>query len=269
MKKGIYLLPNTITLCGMTCGFYAITSAVRGFSSATINPASPEAVMYFTHAAWAILIANIFDALDGWIARLTNSSSKFGVQLDSLSDLLTFCAASAVLVYSWRLYEMTKYGWGVSLFFVLCGALRLARYNIQADTAESRTFTGMPTPAAATILASGALFCLDPDRQFHSTYEAPALLILTLLLGFLMVSTIRYHSAKEIMMKQRKPFWWLVIVAGFLLLLRLYPTEVIFTCSILYMLSGLVEEGIRRLLHLNPHRKPPINPAPPLSHPRP
>ncbi|MEI8243519.1 MAG: CDP-diacylglycerol--serine O-phosphatidyltransferase, partial [bacterium] len=150
MRKGIYIIPNSITLCGMTLGFYSILSSLKGFSST-----GAEASAHFSYAASAILFANIADALDGWVARLTNSTSKFGVQLDSLSDLLTFGAAPAVLAFSYCLYDLGRGGWAVPLFFVLCAAMRLARFNVQSDSAECRHFTGMPTPSAATILSSG------------------------------------------------------------------------------------------------------------------
>ena len=179
MKKGIYIIPNSITLCGMTLGFYSMLSSVKG---------------EFGYAAKAILFANIADALDGWVARKTNSTSKFGVQLDSLSDMVTFGAAPAVLAFSWSLQNLERVGWAVPLFFVLCAALRLARFNVQVDSAESRCFTGMPTPSAATILSSGIWVCIENRIQF--TGLGYIFLGLTLLLGLLMVSTIRYLSLK-------------------------------------------------------------------------
>lgn len=241
LKKGIYILPNSITLCGMTCGIYAMLQIIK-------YPNDPR---HLELAAWAILLANIFDALDGWIARLTNSASRFGVQLDSLSDLLTFCAASSILVYSWELNTLGRYGWAASLFFVLCGAMRLARFNVQSDSVESRSFTGMPTPAASTILTSGVLLSLN-------YWEAPPRWIaylalgLTFLIAFLMVSTVRYRSAKEILMRQRKPFWWLVLFAGLIYLLAIHPGPVLFVGSIIYLLSGLIEHGYRHLVKTGP-----------------
>jgi CDP-diacylglycerol--serine O-phosphatidyltransferase len=255
MKKGIYILPNSITLCGMTCGIYAILQIVK-------YPNDPHRLEL---AAWAILLANIFDALDGWIARLTNSASRFGVQLDSLSDLLTFCAASSILVYSWELNTLGRYGWAASLFFVLCGAMRLARFNVQSESVESRSFTGMPTPAASTILTSGVLLSLNyweapltPPR-----WIAYLALGLTFLLAFLMVSTVRYRSAKEILMRQRKPFWWLVLFAGIIYLLVIHPGPVLFLGSIVYLLSGLVEQAYRKIA-----KRPARPPAPHLPSPQ-
>ncbi|MEW6214507.1 MAG: CDP-diacylglycerol--serine O-phosphatidyltransferase, partial [Nitrospirota bacterium] len=137
MRKGIYILPNTLTLCGMFCGFYSILVALKGD---------------YLHAAWAIMIANIFDGLDGWVARLTHSTTRFGIELDSLSDLVAFGVAPSVMLYKWALTPFGRVGWATAFLFVACGALRLARYNVQMGSTESRSFTGMPTPGAATIV---------------------------------------------------------------------------------------------------------------------
>jgi len=253
MKKGIYILPNSITLCGMTCGIYAIFQIVK----------YPDQLPHLELAAWAILLANIFDALDGWIARLTNSASRFGVQLDSLSDLLSFCAAPAILVYSWELNTLGRYGWAAALFFVLCGAMRLARFNVQAESVESRNFTGMPTPAASTILTSGVLVCLNYWEAPLTPHRwIPYLALgLTFLIAFLMVSTVRYRSAKEILMRQRKPFWWLVIFAALIYLLAIHPGPVLFIASILYLFSGLIEHSYRNLVKTPAHPPAPLLPS--------
>jgi len=248
MRKGIYIIPNSITLCGMTLGFYSILSSLKGD---------------FAYAAWAILFANISDALDGWVARLTNSTSKFGVQLDSLSDMLTFGAAPAILVFSWGLHELGRGGWAVSLFFVLCASLRLARFNVQVDNAECRSFTGMPTPSAATILSSGILVCIEDQIRFHGLDYV--FLGLALLLGLLMVSTVRYHSLKEVMkMKGKKPFWALGVVVAIVVLILVNPPRTIFIASSLYLLSGLVEAAFR-FRRRRPPLPPPARPGPAVS----
>jgi len=241
LKKGIYIIPNSITLCGMTLGFYSILASLKG---------------EFSYAAEAILFANITDALDGWVARKTNSTSKFGVQLDSLSDMVTFGAAPAVLAFSWSLHSLEQVGWAVPLFFVLCAALRLARFNVQVDTAESRFFTGMPTPSAATILSSGIWLCIEDQIKFKGL--GFLFLGLTILLGLLMVSTVRYHSLKEVMMmKGKKPFWALVVVAIIVILIVHYPSHTIFIASFLYLLSGLIEAVYRlRYPRIPPSAKP-------------
>ncbi len=225
MKKGIYLLPNTLTLCGMFCGFYAILASFKG---------------YFIYAAWAILIANIFDGLDGWVARLTNSTTKFGVELDSLSDLVAFGVAPAVLIYSWGdLHAFGRVGWGAAFIYVICGALRLARYNVQMGTTESKAFTGLPIPGAGTVVASLVLF-------YHETFGAPAgknyfFLLLPFLLAALMVSTLRFHGLKEINFKERKPFWLLVVIVTAFLLIFMYPEIVIFIFAIIYVIWCIIE----------------------------
>lgn len=224
MKKGIYILPNTLTLCGMFCGFYAILAAFKG---------------KYIHSAWAILIANIFDGMDGWVARLTNSCSKFGIQLDSLSDLVAFGVAPAVLIYSWSLQPFGRLGWGAAFLFIICGALRLARYNVQMDTTESKAFTGLPIPAAGTVVASHILFYTEiwgrlPEKNYFALFIA-------VLIAALMVSTLKFHSLKEIDLKKRKPFWLLVVIVVAFVLILMYPEIVIFILAILYVILGISE----------------------------
>jgi len=224
MRKGIYILPNTLTLCGMFCGFYAILASFRGD---------------FIHAASAILIANIFDGLDGWVARLTNSTTKFGVELDSLSDLVAFGVAPAVLIYSWTLQSFGRVGLGAAFIFVICGALRLARYNVQKETAESKAFTGLPIPAAGTAIASLVLFYTEiwgTKVELNS-----AILLLPFFLAVLMVTTLRFHSLKELDFKKRKPFWLLVAIVMAILLIIMYPEIVIFVFTATYVIWGVIE----------------------------
>ncbi len=227
MRKGIYLLPNTLTLCGMFCGFYAILASVKG---------------HYVYGAWAILIANIFDGLDGWVARLTNTSTKFGIELDSLSDLVAFGIAPAVLIYSWGLSDFGRIGWGAAFLFVICGALRLARYNVQMDSTESKTFTGMPTPAAANALASLVLIHNEfwtglPERNY-------LILLLPFLLAVLMVSNLKYHGVKEFDIKRRKPFWLLVVIVSVIVLVFMFPEIVIFSIAMIYMSWGIIESAL-------------------------
>ncbi|HDZ83841.1 MAG TPA: CDP-diacylglycerol--serine O-phosphatidyltransferase [Nitrospirae bacterium] len=224
MRKGIYILPNTLTLCGMFCGFYAILASFRGD---------------FIHAASAILIANIFDGLDGWVARLTNSTTKFGVELDSLSDLVAFGVAPAVLIYSWALQPFGRVGLGAAFIFVICGALRLARYNVQKETTESKAFTGLPIPAAGTAIASLVLFYTEiwgTNVELNS-----AILLLPFFLAVLMVTTLRFHSLKELDFKKRKPFWLLVAIVMAILFIIMYPETVIFAFTATYIIWGVIE----------------------------
>jgi CDP-diacylglycerol--serine O-phosphatidyltransferase len=224
MRKGIYILPNTLTLGGMFCGFYAILASFKG---------------HYAYGAWAILIAIIFDGLDGWVARLTNSTTKFGIELDSLSDLISFGVAPAVLIYSWGLQPFGRVGWGAAFLFVICGALRLARYNVQMGTTESKAFTGLPIPGAGIVVASLILFYNEiwgglTERNY-------IVLFLPFLLAALMVSTIRFHGMKEIDFRKRKPFWLLVVIVVAFMLIFMYPEIVIFIFSITYVLWGIIE----------------------------
>ena len=225
-KKGVYLLPNTLTLCGMFCGFYAIMSAINGS---------------FVSAAWAIILANIFDGLDGWIARLTNTTTRFGVELDSLSDLVAFGVAPAVMMYKWSLVPFGRLGWAAAFLFVACGALRLARFNVQTGAPGSKAFKGMPIPGAATILASIVIFYYVrpevvevPDRNIFYP-------LFTIVLSLLMVSTLRFHGLKEIDFKEKKPFWVLIVFVLFLFALLVHPSSAIFVFAMAYLVWGIIE----------------------------
>jgi CDP-diacylglycerol--serine O-phosphatidyltransferase len=227
MRKGIYILPNTVTLCGMFCGFYAILASFKGM---------------FIYGAWAVLIAVIFDGLDGWVARVTHSTTKFGIELDSLSDLVAFGVAPAVLIYGWGLFNFGRIGWGASFFYVICGALRLARYNVQMGTTESKAFTGLPIPGAATMVATLILFYSEIWGGVNG--KNLMILFLPFTLAALMVSTFRYHGLKEISSKKRMPFWLLVAVVTALVLIFMYPEVVLFIFSSVYVLWGIVEGGV-------------------------
>jgi len=224
MRKGIYILPNTLTLCGMLMGFYSILASLKG---------------NYIHAAWAILIAMIFDGLDGWVARLTHSTTKFGIELDSLSDLVAFGVAPAVMMYKWALTPFGRIGWAAAFLFMACGALRLARYNVQMGSTESKSFTGMPIPGAAAIASSSVLFYyetwgIEPIRNSY-------ILVMMILLAFLMVSTLRYHGAKEIDFKGRKPFWILVAFILVLMIIITHPPVSLFILAMIYLFGGLIE----------------------------
>lgn len=227
MRKGIYILPNTLTLGGMFCGFYAILSSFKG---------------HFTISAWAILIAVIFDGLDGWVARLTNSTTKFGIQLDSLSDLVAFGVAPAVLIYSWGLQPYGRLGWGAAFLFVICGALRLARYNVQMGTSESKAFVGLPIPAAGIVVASLVLFYNEVIGSLAGRNYV--ILVIPFILAALMVSTLRFHGIKELDFKTRKPFWLLVVIVVAFVMVFVNPEIVLFIFSIIYVAWGMIEGTI-------------------------
>ncbi len=219
----------------MFLGFYSI---VRSFNAD------------FELAAWAIMAATIFDVLDGWVARLTHTATRFGIEIDSLSDVISFGVAPGILVYTWSLEAFGKIGWVGSFFLVACAALRLARFNVQMGSAEKKHFTGLPTPASALVIATSVV-AYDEIVQFleHLGYERLAnavvsdywVLALTFLLAGLMVSNITYHSLKEANLKQRRPFGILVGIAGFLAVVAYHPSLVLFLVSMTYVVIGLAE----------------------------
>lgn len=233
MKKGVYLLPNGLTLCGMFFGFYSILSSFNG---------------NFIHASWSIYIAMIFDGLDGWAARLTHSTTRFGIELDSLSDLVAFGVAPAVMVFGWTLSSFGRLGWAASFLFVSSGALRLARYNIQMGGAEKKAFTGMPIPAAAAVLATMVIFYdymwgidIGTNSALKTNHKDYFILILTIFLAVMMISTLRFHGAKELDLKERKPFGVLIIIITILVIILINPSLAFFIFAASYVAIGLIE----------------------------
>jgi CDP-diacylglycerol---serine O-phosphatidyltransferase len=227
MRKGVYLLPTTLTMCGMFFGFYSILAALKG---------------NYLHAAWAILISTIFDGLDGWVARLTHSTTKFGIELDSLSDLVAFGVAPAVMLYKWALMPFGRVGWATAFLFMVCGALRLARYNVQMGSTESKAFTGMPIPGAAGVVATLIIFYYEiwetvPDKNLF-------ILLLTIFLSILMVSTLRFHGAKELNLARRKPFSILVAIVMIFTLVVVHPQIALFLFAMTYLIGGIIENII-------------------------
>jgi CDP-diacylglycerol--serine O-phosphatidyltransferase len=220
-KLGIYLLPNLLTTGNLFCGFYSII--------ATINHD-------FRTAAIAILFAILFDILDGKVARLTGSSSRFGVEYDSLADLVAFGVAPALLVYMWALKPFGRLGWGAAFLFVACGALRLARFNTQTDATPKKHFVGLPIPGAALMVATTVMFFYrmggsGPTKHF-------LLLATTYVLGFLMVSNIPYNSFKEFDGFQRMPFRTLFLVILLLSVVAAQPSIMLFTLGLVYVTLG-------------------------------
>jgi CDP-diacylglycerol--serine O-phosphatidyltransferase len=207
-------------------------------------------------AAWAILIASIFDALDGWVARITHTSTRFGIEMDSLADVISFGVAPGILAYTWTLSSFGRIGWLGSFFLVACAALRLARFNVQMGSTEKKHFTGLPTPASALVIATTVLAYADIveflDRlKIAWLTDAVSkdywVLALTFILAGLMVSNITYHSLKEANLKERRPFGILVIIAAFLAVVAYHPALVLFLVSISYVIIG-VAEALYKLL---------------------
>jgi CDP-diacylglycerol--serine O-phosphatidyltransferase len=221
LRKGVYLLPNLITSGGIFAGFYVIIAATDG---------------NFKRAAWFILLAAIFDALDGKVARLTGTSSKFGVELDSLADVISFGVAPGVLMYLWALRPFGKLGWLAAFLYVICGALRLARFNVQVATVESRRFVGLPIPAAACIVATCILLFYELGGT--GTVKMVSMVLLVFLLAFLMVSNISYLSLKDPELFKRQPFILLVLAIVLLIVIVARPEIMLFLIGMLYMISG-------------------------------
>jgi CDP-diacylglycerol--serine O-phosphatidyltransferase len=233
MKKGIYLLPNLFTTGNLLCGFSSIIAAIND---------------QYAQAAVIILIAVCLDYLDGKVARLTNSSSAFGLEYDSLADLLSFGMAPGLLLYAWTLRSFGPLGWLAAFLFVICGALRLARFNVQATGVQKYTFTGLPIPAAAGVLASAVLLGRQLYGDFHGVdAERPLFIILAVYaLAFLMVSNFRYRSFKRFRLTRSRPVQYLVGGALALVVIVLVPEIALFLVFFGYALSGPVETLLRR-----------------------
>lgn len=224
----IYILPNLLTTLNMFFGFFAVIYSING---------------NYMWAAYAIVVAALFDQLDGRVARITKSTSKFGAEYDSLSDLISFGMAPALLLFLWSLEPFGRVGWLASFFYVACGALRLARFNVQSGSVEKAYFQGLPIPMAAGIVASSVLAFEDLELDAARSW---GLLAMTFLLGFVMVSTFRYRSFKDIDFKHRLPFRYLVVGVFILAMVAIRPETMLFVLFLTYALLGAVF-GIWRL----------------------
>jgi len=221
MRKGIYILPNLFTTGSLFCGFYAIISSIDG---------------NFHRAAILIIIACVLDGLDGKIARFTNTTSRFGVEYDSLSDLVSFGVAPSIMAYNWTLSPYGRYGWIVAFLFVACGAMRLARFNIQIASVESKVFNGLPIPAAALVIATTILFFnfMGGEGTFHN----PSIPVAMFFLSLLMVSNIKYYSFKDLNFFARKPFMTFVLIVFIFVFVVFEPQIVFFAVAVGYSISG-------------------------------
>ncbi|RMH93436.1 CDP-diacylglycerol--serine O-phosphatidyltransferase [Lysobacter pythonis] len=237
--RAVYLLPNLFTTGGLFAGFYAIIAAGQG---------------KFEHACVAIFIAALLDGVDGRVARLTNTQSEFGVQYDSLADLISFGMAPALLMYHWALRYMHvdgttagKLGWLAAFLYAACAALRLARFNSQVSVVDKRWFVGLASPAAAAVMASFVWTMHDYALE-GAALRYPALAV-TVVAALLMVSNIRYTSFKGRRsgpQGERVPFFVLLIVVAALIALALYPPETLLAVFVLYAMSGPVMSLSRR-----------------------
>ncbi|MEQ9544404.1 MAG: CDP-diacylglycerol--serine O-phosphatidyltransferase [Marinobacter sp.] len=219
-RKGIYLLPNALTTASLFSGFYAIVSAANGM---------------FDNAAIAVFVSMILDGLDGRVARMTHTQSKFGEEYDSLADMVAFGVAPGMVAFFWSLNELGQVGWAITFIYVAGAALRLARFNTQIGSVDKKFFVGLASPAAAACVA-GLVWC------FHDVDPATWLTFMTIVVvggsGVLMVSNILYRSFKDLDLRGRVPFAAILLVVLIFVVIALDPATVLFTGFLIYGLSG-------------------------------
>lgn len=239
-KKGIHILPSLFTTGNVFCGFYAFVAVLNE---------------HFYFAAWAIAIGMIFDGLDGRIARLTKTTSAFGEQYDSLADIITFGMAPAFLAYSWVLKPFGRLGWMAAFLFLLCAALRLARFNVTKPEIRSQHFIGLPSPAAAVVVASIVIAFED----LFATRMNPFIMVMVVYaLAFLMVSNIKYPAFKQFDFKKRVVFSRFLFVILFIYVLATIPRVALFILGISYAIIGPIGLlFINRKLEAEPNDIPP------------
>lgn len=227
-RKGIYLLPNLFTTAALFAGFYAVVSAMNG---------------KFEAAAIAIFVAMILDGLDGRVARLTNTQSAFGAEYDSLSDMVSFGVAPALVMFSWSLSSLGKFGWAAAFVYVACAALRLARFNTQIETTDSRFFTGLASPSAAGVIAGLVWVCQDEGLVGADLPSQLAVLsaLITIIVGCLMVTNVPYHSFKGFDIKGRVPFIAILAVVLIFVVVTIDPPRILLFIFLLYTASGPVQ----------------------------
>ncbi|CAM5797268.1 CDP-diacylglycerol--serine O-phosphatidyltransferase [Rhizobacter fulvus] len=233
-RKGLYMLPNAITLAALFSGFYAIVMAING---------------RFELSCIAVFCAAVLDSLDGRVARMTNSQSAFGEQMDSLSDMVSFGAAPALIVYIWGLKDLGKAGWIPAFVYIAGAALRLARFNVNIGVVDKRFFQGLPSPAAAAIVI-GLVWVVD-DAGFKGVSQIPALaytaFALTLFAGLSMVTNAPFYSFKVVGSRRTVPFIVIVAIAIAIALVALDPPKVLFAIFCAYGLSGYAIYAWRRM----------------------
>ncbi|MDH5484160.1 MAG: CDP-diacylglycerol--serine O-phosphatidyltransferase [Gammaproteobacteria bacterium] len=246
-RKGIYLLPNLFTTAALFAGFYAIIAAIHG---------------HFGQACAAVFIAMLLDGIDGRVARITNTQSEFGAEYDSLSDMVSFGLAPALVMYEWALsslvsqgWQWGKFGWLAAFIYTACAAMRLARFNTQVGVADKRYFQGLPSPSAAAVVVGFIWMCFDAGIKGEDV-AIPALVI-TLLAGILMVTNVLYYSFKELNFRGRVPFVALLVIVIVLAVAALNPPKVLFAVFVIYLLSGPVLSVFRRMKKIG-RKTPPV-----------
>ena len=226
-RRGVYLLPSMFTLANMFCGYACVVFAMQG---------------KYETAAPFVAIAVMLDALDGRIARLTGTTSAFGLEFDSLADVISFGIAPAVLTFAWGLAPLGRLGWAAGFIFVTAGAIRLARFNIQTST-DKRYFVGMPIPAAAGVPAATVFVYPTPLHDYQAALPALALVIVP---AILMVSTIRFRSFKTIDLQARRSYTVLLLLALVLVAIATHPRWTLLAIAYAYLMSAFVEMAVNR-----------------------
>lgn len=234
-KRGVFLLPSLFTVANLFCGYASVIHSTRGD---------------FDTAALLIGVAMLLDTLDGFFARLTHSSTDFGIQLDSLADVVSFGMAPAVLAFSWGLWPLRRLGWAAGFIYVAAAAMRLARFNIQtAALTDKRYFVGMPSPPAAAVIASTVFLYPTGISDYRAALPALAMVLVP---AFLMVSTIRFRSIKAIDMGWRRSYLGLFIAAVGIALIATQPRVALVVLAYMYLLSafiGLANTRLRKRSH--------------------
>jgi CDP-diacylglycerol--serine O-phosphatidyltransferase len=228
-RKGIYILPNLFTLAALFGGFYAIVMAMNG---------------RFDQAAIGVFCAMVLDSLDGRVARLTNTQSAFGEQMDSLSDMVSFGAAPALIAYIWALTSLGRWGWIGAFVYCACAALRLARFNVNTAVVDNRFFQGLPSPAAAALVA-GYIWLMN-DLGVKGVDVRWITFALMLYAGLTMVTNVPFYSFKDVQMRRSVPFVVIVLIALGIAIINIDPPTVIFGLFVIYGLSGYVLYGWRK-----------------------
>jgi CDP-diacylglycerol--serine O-phosphatidyltransferase len=220
-RKGIYILPNLFTLAALFGGFYAIVMAMNG---------------RFELAALGVFWAMVLDSLDGRVARMTNTQSAFGEQMDSLSDMVSFGAAPALIAYEWALKALGRWGWIAAFVYCACAALRLARFNVNTGVVDKRYFQGLPSPAAAAVV-TGFIWLMT--EYGIKPYDVSWFMFgVALYAGLTMVTNVPFYSFKDIQMKKSVPFAVIVLIALGIAVINIYPPAVLFAIFVVYGLSG-------------------------------
>ncbi|MBL0420561.1 CDP-diacylglycerol--serine O-phosphatidyltransferase [Ramlibacter sp. AW1] len=222
-RKGIYILPNLFTLGGLFGGFYAVVMAMNG---------------RFDLAAAGVFGAMVLDSLDGRVARMTNTQSAFGEQMDSLADMVSFGAAPALIAYEYALRGLGRWGWIAAFVYCACAALRLARFNVNTGVVDKRWFQGLPSPAAAALV-TGFIWLLN-DYGFERGSVSWAMFALALYAGLTMVTNVPFYSFKDISMKRSVPFAVIVLMALAIAIINIDPPVVLFALFVVYGISGYV-----------------------------